>query len=112
MAKDSRAGESLWKQWHGENYYSSTDSELVYFTEESVDLENEIVRRALASTLQRDGIADSLADGFKMVSDSTIEIGWAGIIEGENEYTVCSSRGETDYGDSVSEIMEITWVEF
>ena len=112
MAKDSRIGESLWKQWHGENYYPSGESELVYFTEEIVDVENEIVRRALASTLQRDGIADSLADGFTMIANSTIENGWAGIIEGEKEYTVCNSSGVTDYGDSVSEIMEITWVEF
>lgn len=112
MSKDSRAGESLWQQWHGENYYSSKNSEIVYFTETHVDLDNEIVRRALASTLQRDGIADSLSDGFKMIESSTIESGWAGIIEGEKEYTVCSTEGETDYGDMVDEVVEITWVEF
>lgn len=110
--KDKRLGESLWNQWTGEGYYAqSVIYELLYFTEGHVDTENEIVRRALASTLQRDGIADSLSDGFQLIADAHFEAGWAGILEGENDYTFCDESGETEYGDYVEEVIEITWVE-
>lgn len=109
--KDVRIGESLWTLWGGSGYYPATDSELIYFTEEHVDMDNEIVRRALASTLQRDGISDSLSDGFKLIADSVIEFGWAGMIDGEKEWAVCDEQGETNYGDYVEDIIAITWIE-
>lgn len=110
--KDVRVGEQLWQQWHGEGYFSDKHSEVIYFTTEHIDIENEIVRRALASTLQRDGIADSLSDGFKMIEQAHIEAGWAGIIEGEKEYYACDENGETEYGDLVEESLPFTWIEF
>lgn len=109
--KDVRVGESLWQQWHGEGYEAETDAEVIYFTNDHVDVDNELVRRALASTLQRDGIADSLSDGFKMVENSYIDIGWAGIIEGETEYWACTEDGETEYGDLVENSHPVTWIE-
>jgi hypothetical protein len=109
--KDIRIGESLWQQWGGSGYYEVTETELIYFTEDHVDMENEIVRRALASTLQRDGISDSLSDGFKLITDGYVEFGWAGIIEGEKEWSVCDEHGETNYGDFVEDIIAVTWIE-
>lgn len=111
--KDVRVGESLWQQWDGYGYYPQGDSsEIVYFTEEHVDMDNELVRRALASNLQRDGIADSLSDGFKMLEDATIDTGWAGFLPQESELTYCDENGETEYGDIVEKTISITWIEF
>jgi hypothetical protein len=111
--KDTRVGESLWQQWHGYGYYPTSDeSEIVYFTEEHVDMDNEIVRRALASNLQRDGIADSLSNGFSMIENATIQTGWAGFLEEETEFTYCDEQGETEYGDIVEKTISITWIEF
>lgn len=110
--KDKRVGESLWIQWEGQGYIQQTMySDLIYYTVGHVDFENEIVRRALASTLQRDGVADSLADGFNMLADAHVETGWAGILQDETDYTFCDATGETEYGDLVNEALEFTWIE-
>jgi hypothetical protein len=110
--RDIRHGEHLWQSWEGEGYFSDTHAELIYFTVGDVDINNEIVRRALASTLQRDGIADSLSDGFKLLETSYTQGGFAGFLPDETEYTVCDEDGETEYGDTVQEVLDITWVEF
>jgi hypothetical protein len=109
--KDVRVGESLWQQWHGDGYEPKTDSEIIYFTEGHVDMDNELVRRGLASSLQRDGVADSLSDGFKLIESSSTDIGWAGVIIDEKEYWACDENGETEYGDSVENTILITWIE-
>lgn len=110
--RDIRHGEHLWNSWEGEGYFSDTHSELIYFTIGEMDIDNEIVRRALASTLQRDGIADSLSDGFKMLETSYVQGGFAGLLPDESEYTVCDEEGMTEYGDQVAEPLVVTWVEF
>ena len=74
-------------------------------------MDNELVRRGLASTLQRDGVADSLADGFKLIELSSADVGWAGVIIDEKEYWACDENGETEYGDSVQNTVLITWIE-
>lgn len=109
--KDKRPGEELWLEWHGLNYYASKDDAVIYYTFGDVDLENEIVRRALASSLQRDGVADSLSEGFKYIDKAIISTGWAGNLEEEHDYIVCSQDGETEYGDFVDSAIEITWIE-
>lgn len=109
--KDVRLGESLWNEWTGEGYDPQGAPELVYYTIDHVDTDNEIVRRALASTLQRDGIADSLSDGFKMLEKGVYEFGFAGYLEGESDYTVCDENAETQYGDYVDEPLPFTWIE-
>lgn len=110
--KDKRHGEHMWTQWEGEGYFSDTHSELVYFTTEHVDMDNEVVRRALASALQRDGVADGLGGGFAMIAEGKVDFGWAGTIEEERELTVCDEDGETEYGDVVKSADEYTWIEF
>ena len=74
-------------------------------------MENDLVRRALASALQRDGVAVSLGDGFNMIDKSTPVHGWSGIINGELEFTVCDDLGETEYGDIVGAALATTWIE-
>jgi hypothetical protein len=110
--KDIRHGEHLWFQWSGSDYFSENDSELIFCTIGHIDMDNEIVRRALASVLQRDGVVDSLGDGFRFLEDRDIHAGWAGILPDENEYTYCDEDGETQYGDSIEKPEEFTWIEF
>lgn len=109
--KDSRIGQSLWQEWFGSGYESEKPNSLVFYTVDHISLDEDIVLRALASCLQRDGIADSLADGFKMATTSLVTIGYAGTTESDDELTLCDSDGFTSYGDSVEDIQKITWVE-
>lgn len=106
--KDKRPGEHLWLEWTGDHYDSS--SSVVFFTTEHVDIENEVVRRALASSIQRSGIVDSLGDGFSMINNASVSHGHAGIVDGELDFSVCDESGETHYGDEVEEVFEVTWV--
>jgi len=113
MAKmNDRIGEQLWSEWDGELYESEQEDPTVYYTFEHVDVENDVVKRALASSLQRDGIADSLSDAYKMIEKSTVHYGWAGHNDEEIYLTVCDESGETYYGDKIDNIKEITFVEF
>jgi len=108
--KDTRSGEQLWLEWEGSGMETS-DSVIHYFTMDHVSLDEEVVRRALASTLQRDGIADSLADGFKLLDGVRIEQVWAGSSEEDDqELTICYSDGETYYGEMVEFPFAITVV--
>jgi len=109
--QDSRKGELLWKEWTGEGYDPFLDESVVFFTDEHVDLENELIRRALASALQRDGISISLGNGFQSIDSARISQGYAGEIDGDIDLTVCDEEGETREGDLVDEIYEITLVE-
>ena len=106
--KDKRHGDQLWLEWEGEGLESSSD--IQYYTIEHVSLDEEIVRRALASTLQRDGVADSLADGFKLLDGVEIESSWAGPVDEEFGLTICNSEGETFYGEVVSTPFPVTIV--
>ena len=107
--KDSRIGEALWTEWSGATPWR-IDSSLIFYTVDHVDLENEVVRIALASALQRDGSAVTLGEGFKMIETSSAIHAWAGEVDGEKTYTLCSKDGETREGDYVDEIVEITLV--
>lgn len=109
--KDSRVGEALWSEWHGYLFDQKNESTFVFFTIEHVDLSDEIVKRALASSVQRNGIADSLGQAFKVVEDSTPVHGYAGNIDEDTDLTVCDVDGETFYGEFVDEVFPVTWVE-
>jgi len=98
--------------WDGDHSYSlGDDKDHTYYTVGHVDLEHEVVRRALASTLQRDGIADSLSDGFKLLEGSEATEGYAGAVDGEVFLSTCDEDGMTAYGDKVDEVILITWVQ-
>ena len=65
--KDSRVGELLWKEWTGEGYEPLHEYSVTFFTEDHIDLENDLIRRALASALQRDGVSVSLGNGLSIL---------------------------------------------
>lgn len=108
---DTRPGQALWWIWSGNGYEPSTSPEFIFYTETHVDVENEIVRRALASAIQREGIVFSLANGFKSIDDAYVVQGYAGYVDGDNELTKCSKDGQTDLGDEVEVAVAHTWVE-
>lgn len=110
--KDSRVGETLWSEWTGSDHSPVGSSAIVFFTEGHVDVYHEVVRRALASAIQRDGSVDSLSDAFKLLESCTTTYGYAGEVDGDNEYTSCDKDGMTIYGDEVDKVLDITWVEF
>lgn len=110
--KNDRPGEWLWEEWVGEGYESELGDAIVYVTYEHVDMMNEVVRRALASCLQRDGISDSLSDGFKLLEISESSTGFIGYTEDEKYPTVTDEFGETQDGEQTDYLSEATWVEF
>lgn len=109
-AKDLRLGQELWLEWEGA-WSPERDDTMLYYTVDHVDVENELVKRALASVLQRDGIYDSLGDAFKAIDKGVVGIAWAGTLEDSIELEMCDELGETEYGDILENIQEITYVE-
>ena len=108
---DSRAGETLWSEWSGEGYIPKGFPKSVFYTEEHVDLDNEIVKRALASSIQRSGFTDSLGQAYKIIENTEGDWLYAGFLDGELEHSICDVDGETFYGDVLDEIIPITIVE-
>ena len=109
--KNDRPGDWLWEEWVGEGYELQDENNIVYVTYEEVDLQHEVVRRALASCLQRDGVSDSLSDGFRMVENGIISSGYVGYTEGEKYPSVTDEFGETLDGDETDYLSQATWVE-
>jgi hypothetical protein len=107
----NRLGETLWSQWDGVNLGDPSYSVITFFTDGNVDLDHEVVRRALASRLQRDGLVDSLGDAYKALDTSIIRHGFYGLLPDDVDMLECSEQGETYYGDLVPEPLEATWVE-
>ncbi len=85
---------------------------MVFYTVDHVTLDEDVVLRALASCLQRDGIADSLLDGFNMLSKASVTYAYAGTTDSDSELSICDLDGYTEYGDLVAEIKKITLVDF
>lgn len=109
--KDSRVGEHLWFEWDGDLYDSSDEDPTVYYTYGHIDVDIDVVKRALASTLQRDGIVSSLSEGFKVVELAKVTHLWVGSDDPSLVETVCDIDGETYYGDVFSEPLDVTFVE-
>jgi hypothetical protein len=110
--KNNRAGEHLWHEWDGELFESGSPEPTVYYTYGVIDSDIELVKRALASALQRDGIADSLGLGFSMIDKSKTTYGWVGSEENGRSLIVCDENGETCYGDILYDVSRVTFVEF
>lgn len=110
--KDSRVGQSLWEEWCGLGYDEFHSNSMVFYTVDHVTLDEDVVLRALASCLQRDGIADSLLDGFNMLSKASVTYAYAGTTDSDSELSICDLDGYTEYGDLVEEIKKITLVDF
>lgn len=109
--KDSRIGESLWSIWDGLGYTSAYADSIIYSTTGHVDVEHELVKRALASSIQREGIAYSLGESFRLVDQGVVSWGWVGIARDELEETICSESGESEDGSMLSNVAAMTFVE-
>ena len=109
--RDKRTGECLWFEWSGAGFAVSRPSSIIFFTYDHVDLDIDLIKRALASALQRDGVSVSLGDGYKAVERGHISYGYAGEIDGEIYPTVCNQQGITEYEEIVSDPKAVTWVE-
>lgn len=81
--KDSRIGQSLWAIWEGFGYEDQLSGSITYYTEEHVDVEHEVVRKALASSIQRDGIVFSLSQGFQAIDAGVVSHKWVKQLEDE-----------------------------
>lgn len=108
--KDSRIGETLWSEWTGNDHVPSIASTVVFYTEEHVDIEHDLIRRALASTIQRDGHTDSLGQAFSTLETCSFEHGYVGVVDGDPEFTSCDINGMTIYEDTVEKVIPVTWV--
>jgi len=109
--RDARPGQALWMEWTGNGYEPSTSPHFIFFTETHVDLENEVVRRALASAIQREGLVFSLGNGYGSIDSAHVVYGYCGYVEGERELSLCDEDGETEHGDTVEIAGPATWVE-
>ena len=111
--KNDRVGDWLWEEWEGSGYEpSASGSGTVYCTYDWVDINNDLVKRALASCLQRDGVVDSLSEGFKIAESALIVKCFAGFVYEEKTMTICNEEGETEFGDLVDSFSLVTLVEF
>jgi hypothetical protein len=110
--KDSRIGETLWSQWLGNSHHSQVTSALIYVTDEQVDVHDEVIRRALASAIQRDGIVDSLGQAFSLLDGKTTsQHAFAGHVDGDPDLTICDKDGMTLHGELVENVFFITLVD-
>lgn len=101
--KDSRIGESLWYLWDGVGYDEQLINSIVYYTEEHVDVDHEVVRKALASAIQREGIVYSLSQGFQAIDAGVVSYRWVKQLK-EDLYL------ET-YNEEVPDSVPVTFVE-
>lgn len=109
--RDSRAGQALWSIWEGEGYEPTTSAKYIFHTDAHVDVENDVVRRALASAIQREGLVFSLGNGYGSIDSATVVQGYCGYLPGDRDLTVCDEDGDTPYGDHIDIPIFTTWVE-
>lgn len=107
----NRRGESLWHEWDGIGFTPSSTSNLIFCTDAHVDISEDVVLKALASAVQREGIVETLGQAFKVIQPFTALLGYSGEVDGGIETAVCDENGETYYGDVVDAITPTTWVE-
>lgn len=106
-----RRGESLWQEWDGSGFQPAEADNIIFYTIGHVDVANDVVLRALASAVQREGIVDTLGQAFQAIKPFSAVIGFSGDIDNGIETTVCDQSGETYYGDIVNSVVPTTWVE-
>jgi hypothetical protein len=109
--KDSRIGECLWAIWEGSGYETGFADSVVYYTYDHVDIEHEVVRKALASSIQRDGIAYSLYEAFQLIDSGVHSYSAVGVEVGDVYESVCSASGESSSGATLDNVVEVTFVE-
>lgn len=98
-------------EWTGSGYTPETESDLIFYTEEVVNINIPLIQKALASSLQREGIVDSLSDGFNLVNYGHVVHGFFGYIGGDIVPTACDVLGYAEDGEKLEFFTSCTWVE-
>ena len=57
--KDSRIGETLWSEWSGNDYAKNFPDSVVFYTDEHVDTDNEIVKDRKSTRLNSSHVSES-----------------------------------------------------
>ena len=109
--KDSRTGQLLWSMWEGNGYTANIHNSIIYFTEDHVDVEHEIVKRALASCIQRDGVVFSLSQGFQAIDRAVVTQAWVGSLDGDVYSELCDESGLTWDEVQLQNVTAVTIVE-
>jgi hypothetical protein len=109
--KDSRIGQILWSAWEGSGYTANIHNSIIYYTEDHVDVEHDVVRRALASCIQRDGVVFSLSQGFQAIDGAVVTQSWMGSLDGEIYLELCDEFGYTWDEVKLQDAIAITIVE-
>lgn len=109
--KDSRIGQILWSSWEGSGYTANIYNSIIYYTEDHVDVEHEVVRRALASCIQRDGVVFSLSQGFQAIDGAVVTQAWVGSLDGNPHLELCDESGLTWDEVKLQDIVAVTIVE-
>ena len=109
--KDSRIGQILWSAWEGSGYTANIHNSITYYTEDHVDVDHDVVRRALASCIQRDGVVFSLSQGFQAIDGAVITQSWMGSLDGEIYLELCDEFGLTWDEVKLQDVTAITIVE-
>jgi hypothetical protein len=107
--KDSRIGESLWFIWDGVAPAQADSESVIFYTEEHIDIDEDVARRALASSLQREGLVSSLGQGFSIIDKAVSGHDYMSM--SVDFQTFCDEDGLTESGEILSEAIPITWVE-
>ena len=110
MAKDSRIGESLWFIWDGNDQDPFHRDSIVFYTEEHIDIEEDVVRKAFASSIQREGISDSLSGGFTLIASGISGHTYAGYCLESERQLICNADGYSESGSPLSGVVPVTWV--
>lgn len=106
----SRIGDNLWQEWDGKDYLPAFADSIVYYTLGWVDLEQGVVLRALASTIQRDGVVDGIGAAYELLEDAELVTGWAAHVGGDDELSFWEEE-YAEYTEEFDEPLEVTWVE-
>ena len=112
--KHSRTGESLWAEWDGSHYEPKLqEPSVTLYTVGHVDIHQDVVKRALASAIQRYGIYDSLGGSYAAVDSENTSVlcSYAGYVDGDRFLSLCEENGFTETGEEVDEPCPVTWVE-
>jgi ABC-type transport system substrate-binding protein len=109
--KFSRLGEGLWSEWDGQDYPASSNDSIIYYTLGHPDTDHEVVRRALASAIQRDGTADTLGQAFQAIENSVITQGRAAHIDGEPDWSFFDPDTSMYFEEDLTDLTDVTVVE-
>lgn len=71
----NRFSADTWLEWDGYDFPATSDDSVVFFIPGTVDIEKWPVRKALAVSIHRSGIVDSLGDAYEAVENARVVYG-------------------------------------